>query len=160
MRHAIVVYVDDYVCLCIHWSTWPTFVYVPLVCNAWLCVHAPCRHCLRWWVCMLRCTDLRDQRSCTYFLFVMQDCCIYAPCGHCIRWWVNMLMYTDLRDQRSCTYFLFAMHVAIQTLFLTSCQKCMIAYYMHHTNVVYVDEYTCSYMLIYVTKICVQTLWL
>ena len=109
MRHADIVYVDEYVCLCILTYVTNVRVRTSFFVMHDCCIHASCEHCLRWWVYMFMYTDLRDQRSCTYFLLVMQDCCIYAPCRHSLRRWVYMLLYTDLRDQRSCTYFLFVM---------------------------------------------------
>ena len=49
-----------------------------------------------------------------------------------------MLMYADLRNK---------------SLFPMSCLKCMVVVYMHHANIVCVDEQLCLCIIIYVTNV-------
>ena len=73
----------------VYWSSWQrSCAYFRFVMHH-CCIKAPCGPCLHWWcLCILinvnnvrvrtsmpMYIDVRDQRPCTYFLFVMQDSC-------------------------------------------------------------------------------------
>ena len=112
---------------------------------------------------MLLYTDLRDQRSCTYFLFVMQDCYIHVPCRHWIRRLVYMLMYIDQRYQRLSTYVLCAMRTLFTLMSIyayvnwSTLPTFMYVLLVRHADIVYVDENICLCILIYVTNVRVRT---